>query len=195
MMNDIDEIRKRIKDRKQDKEKILTDYHFSKFYNGMVKCMIIMLTLLIVGAFVKVSPYASVIDTYVLNDKYYKQFIDMGTRYIQQLFENDSIVVSKQISYVHIKDNFYTNNTNEVLNFSNGRVIYVGNQPIMNNYVIVLLENNIEVTYANLSDVFVELYDSVEGGTIIGTYNEEIMLIFNEGIQEITYETFEDKYN
>ncbi len=194
-MNDIDEIKKRIKDRKNNDQKVLTDYHFSKVYNGMIKCMIVLLTLLSVGAFVKISPHADIIDTYILNDEYYKEAVSWGMSYLKQLFNVESVTVSKQVSYTHIKDNYYTNNSNEVLNFSDGRVIYVGQQPLMGNYVIVLLKNNVEVTYANLSDVFVNLYDSVETGTIIGTYNKEIMIIFSEGVQEITYETFEQKYN
>mgnify|MGYP003295975363 CR=1 FL=1 len=161
----------------------------------MIKCMIVMLTLLSVGSFIKMSPHAGAINEYILNDKYYKEVMYMGISYIQQLFNGGSIEVSKQVSYTHLKDNYYTNDTNEVVNFSNGRVIYSGNQAIMGNYVIVLLKNNVEVTYANLSDVFVELYDSVEEGTIIGTYNEEVMIIFNEGVKEIDYETFEEKYN
>ena len=194
-MNDIDEIKNRIKNRKNDEHKVLTDYHFSKVYNGMIKCMIVMLTLLSVGSFIKISPHGDVINQYILNDKYYKEFIHSGLSYIQQLLSGGDVLVSKQISYTHLKDNYYTNNTNEVLNFTKGRVIFVGNQEIMGNYVIVLLENNIEVTYANMSDVFVGVYDSVEEGTIIGTYNKEVMLIFNEGIKEIDYQTFEEKYN
>ena len=72
-MSDIDEIKKRIKDRKHCNEKVLTDYHFSKVYNGMIKCMIVMLTLLSVGAFIKISPHVDIIDTYILNDEYYKE--------------------------------------------------------------------------------------------------------------------------
>lgn len=194
-MSDIDEIKKRIKERKDDEHKVLTDYHFSKVYNGMIKCMIVMLTLLSVGSFIKMSPHAGVIDEYILNDKYYKEVMHVGISYVKQLFNGGSIEVSKYVSYTHLKDNYYTNETNEVVNFSKGRVIYVGKQEIMGNYVIVLLENSVEVTYANLSDLFVELYDSVDEGSIIGTYNDEVMLIFNEGVKEIDYKTFEEKYN
>lgn len=194
-MSDIDEIKKRIKDRKRDEHKVLTDYHFSKVYNGMIKCMIVMLTLLCVGAFIKISPHANIIDTYILNDEYYKELLNWGMTHVQNFFDNDSVIVSKEVSYIHVEDNYYTNYSNEVINFSNGRVIYIGNQPIMGSYVIVLLENNVEVTYASLTDVFVELYDTVEAGTLIGTYNKEVMLIFNEGVQEINYETFKEKYN
>lgn len=193
-MSDIDEIKRRINDRKKNKDKVLNDYHFSKIYNGMIKCMIVMLTLLSVGAFIKISPHASVIDDYILNDQYYKNLYTMTMSYFQQYFDQEEVAVSKNVNYTHIKENLYTNSTNEVLNFSNGRVVYVGNQPLLEQYVVVLLENNVEVTYGKLTDVFVDNYDILEEGTIIGTYNNEVILIFNEGIKEIDYETFTSKY-
>ena len=191
-MNDIDEIKKRIKDRKNNDHKVLTDYHFSKVYNGMIKCMIVMLTLLSVGSFIKISPHASIINQYILNDQYYKDAYNWTMTYISGLFNQSRVVVSEEISYTHIKDNYYTNMSNEALNFTNGRVVYIGNQPLLGQYVVVMLENNIEVTYGNLSDVFVGLYDTLESGTIIGTYNDQILLVFNEGIKEISYETFKE---
>lgn len=193
-MNDIDEIKRRINDRKKNKNKVLNDYHFSKIYNGMIKCMIVMLTLLSVGAFIKVSPHASVIDDYILNDQYYKNIYNKTISYVQGYFDQGEVSVFKNVNYTHIKENLYTNSTNEVLNFSNGRVVYVGNQPLLEQYVVVLLENNVEVTYGKLTDVFVDNYDILEEGTIIGTYNNEVILIFNEGIKEIDYETFTSKY-
>lgn len=191
-MSDIDEIKRRISDRKKDKDKVLTDYHFSKVYNGMIKCMIVMLTLLSVGSFIKISPHASIINQYILNDQYYKDAYNWTMTYISGLFNQSRVVVSEEISYTHIKDNYYTNMSNEALNFTNGRVVYIGNQPLLGQYVVVMLENNIEVTYGNLSDVFVGLYDTLESGTIIGTYNDQILLVFNEGIKEISYETFKE---
>ena len=193
-MSDIDEIKKRINERKKGKNKVLNDYHFSKIYNGMIKCMIVMLTLLSVGSYIKISPHASVIDDYILNDQYYKDVFNTTMTFIKQQFNQEEVIVSKSINYTHIEDNLYTNSTNEVLNFSNGRVVYVGDQPLLGRYVVVLLENNVEVTYGNLTDVFVENYELLEAGTIIGTYNKEVIIIFSEGIKEIDYETFTTKY-
>ena len=101
-------------------------------------------------------------------------------------------MVSNQVNYTHVKDNFYTNQTNEVLNFSKGRVIYVGEQKLLGKYITVLLDNNVEVTYGQLTDVFVSLYDQVDTATIIGTYNKQVMIIFTQGEKEIDYDTFEE---
>ena len=49
-----------------------------------------------------------------------------------------------------------------------------------------------EVTYGQLTDVFVSLYDQVDTATIIGTYNKQVMIIFTQGEKEIDYDTFEE---
>ena len=102
------------------------------------------------------------------------------------------MTVSSTVSYTHVKDNYYKSQTNEVLNFATGRVIYVGKQNLLGNYVTVLLENNVEVTFGNMQDVFVGLYDQVEEATILGTYDNQVMIIFTQGEQEIDYSTFEE---
>ena len=111
------------------------------------------------------------------------------TRFIS---DDDAVTVSNQVNYTHVRDNFYTNQTNEVLNFSKGRVIYVGEQKLLGKYITVLLDNNVEVTYGQLTDVFVSLYDQVDTATIIGTYNKQVMIIFTQGEKEIDYDTFEE---
>ena len=43
-----------------------------------------------------------------------------------------------------------------------------------------------------MQDVFVGLYDQVEEATILGTYDNQVMIIFTQGEQEIDYSTFEE---
>ena len=42
-MNDIDEIRRRMEKRRAHRHPVLTDRHFSKIYNGMIKAMVALL--------------------------------------------------------------------------------------------------------------------------------------------------------
>ena len=134
------------------------------------------------------------IKDYVLNDVHFTEL----TKWINhqslsfQSKQDQSVAVSNQVSYTNIKDNYYTNQSNEVLNFDKGRVIYVGKQDLLGQYVTVLLENNVEVTYGGLSDVFVGMYDQVDKATIIGTYQKQVMLVFTQGEKEIDYSTFEE---
>lgn len=192
-MNDVDEIRKRMEKRRMYRHPVLTDRHFSKLYNGMIKAMVALLVGIAICAYVKVSPNGDYIKEYVLNDL---QFSNM-TKWINEQFlsfnqKEDAVLVSSKVSYTHVKDNYYTNQSNEVLNFGPGRVIYVGEQNLLGKYVTVLLENNVEVTFGNMQDVFVSLYDQVEESTILGTYENQVMIIFTQGEQEIDYSTFEE---
>lgn len=191
-MNEIDEIKKRMQKRKARKSPTLTDHHFLKIYNAMIKCMVVLLVGVSVGAYVKVSPNGEEIKDYIFNDLRLSE----ATHWIQNQFssfEKEEVMsVSQDINYTHIKDNFYTNQTNEVLNFEKGRVIYVGKQELLGNYVTILLENNIEVTFGQLTDVFVSVYDQVDKATILGTCNDKVMIVFTQGEKEIDYDTFEE---
>jgi hypothetical protein len=192
-VNDIDEIRKRMEKRKGMHHPQLTDHHFLKLYNAMIKCMVVLLVGVAVCAYVKVSPNGEYIKDYVLNDLHFTELTKWINHQLLSFQKGDqSATVSSQVSYTNIKDNYYTNQSNEVLNFDKGRVIYVGKQDILGQYVTVLLENNIEVTYGQLTDVFVSAYDQVDAATILGTYKDKVMIVFTQGEKEIDYSTFEE---
>ena len=191
-MNEIDEIKKRIRTRKNQKRQ-LTDYHFKRLYNGMIKMMVVLLVVVTIGAYVKVSPNGTLIKDYIFNDQNFKQSINwIQTQFHTLLNKDNSVLVSKKVSYTHLKDNYYTNQSNEVLNFEKGRVIYVGEQNMLGHYVTVLLENNVEVTFGNMNDIFVNLYDQVDAATILGTYQDKVLIVFTQGEKELDYETFEE---
>lgn len=192
-MNEIDEIKRRMEKRRARRQPVLTDRHFSKLYNGMIKCMVVLLVGVAVCAYVKVSPNGSELKDYVLNEVHFTELTKWINHQLLSFQKGDNaLAVSSQVSYTNIKDNYYTNQSNEVLNFEKGRVIQVGKQDMLGQYVIVLLENNIEVTYGQLTDVFVSQYDQVDAATILGTYQDQVMIIFTQGEKEIDYSTFEE---
>lgn len=193
-MNDIDEIKKRMsKRRKSGNRQTLTDHHFLKFYNLMIKCMVLLLVGLAVFTYIKITPQGQYIQEHVFSRTQFQEAMTWINQQFYEFFpqEDTSSTVSKTVSYQHVKDNLYTNQSNEVVNFSKGRVIYTGKQDLLGNYVTVLLDNNIEVTYGKLSDVFVSVFDQVEQATIIGTCEENVLIVFTQGENEIDYETFQ----
>ena len=193
-MNEIDEIRRRMAKRQARKNPKLTDRHFSRLYNSMIKGMVVLLVGVAVCSYAKVSPNGEYVKNFVLNDLHFSEATKWINRQLLTFTKqaDQMVSTSKQVSYTHIKDNYYTNQSNEVLNFQKGRVIYTGEQDILGKYVTVLLENNVEVTYGNLNDMFVSLYDQVDKATILGTYDEQVMIIFTKENQEIDYSTFEE---
>ncbi len=190
-MNDIDEIRKRILKRRN--RPVLTNKHFARLYNLMIKCMVVIFVGVAICAYIKQSPQGQHIRNYILNETRYNETMKWINQHVLTWGNQpQSTMVSQKKEYEHIKDNYYTNHSNEVVNFSKGRVIYVGKQEMLGQYITVLLENNIEVTFGNLNDIFVSLYDQVDKNTILGTYQDQVMIVFTQGEKEIDYSTFEE---
>ena len=189
-MNEVDEIKKRINQRKSKKnKKVLTDHHFLKFYNFMIKSMVVLLIVLAVFTYLKITPNGQYISEHILSNVNYNKAISWINKQLFELDSNDEEVVAN-VSYEHLEDNLYTNNTNEVINFSKGRVIYTGEQELLGNYVTVLSDNNVEITFGKMSDVFVSQFDIIDEGTILGTCEEDVLIVFVQGEKEITYDEF-----
>lgn len=187
-MNDVEEVKKRIKKRKRT-NKPLNDNHFKRLYNVMIKSMVVLLVGLSLVTYMKMNPDTN-IKEYILNDTAFKSFTTWASNTFLSFLPNQSVPVNSNVMYTHIKDNYYTNNSNEVINFNKGKVIYVGKKETVGSYVTVLLENDVEVTYSGMQEVFVDLYDTVDQGMVLGTYEEKIMLLFEYLGKEINYDTF-----
>ena len=69
-MDDLDEVRKRMQKRRGVK-KPLNDDNFKRFYNFMVKFMVVIVVALVSLSYVKLNPNSSIKEM-VLNDANYK---------------------------------------------------------------------------------------------------------------------------
>ncbi len=183
-MKDVEIIKERIKNRKH---KVLTDHTFNRFYSFMIKSMIMLALVIGIGSYIKMSPNAKYIHNVLSQMVSLK---DVGNLFVYTN-NNESVEVSKEVSYTHIEGNYYTNNSNEGVSLMDGIVVESGEAPILGNYITVM-NDNIKITYGCLDNVFVNQYDEVDESMIVGTYNDKIMLIFNEGEKEIDYSTFEE---
>ena len=85
-MNDIDEIRRRMEKRRAHRHPVLTDRHFSKIYNGMIKAMVALLVGIAICAYVKVSPNGDYIKDYVLNDLQLDVYKRQHVKSVSQIF-------------------------------------------------------------------------------------------------------------
>lgn len=188
-MNDIDTVRKRMKKRKGD-YKPLNDSNFKNVYNLMIKGMVVLLIGISIITYVKLNPNTSIKD-YILNDEYFNAATDwISNTMFGFLPHKEDIPVNAAVTYMHVEGNYYKNSSNEVINFEKGKVIYTGSQEEMGSYVVVLFENDVQVTYSGLQEIFVSLYDTVEQGMVIGTYNEKVILLFERLGKDISYETY-----
>lgn len=188
-MSDLDEIRKRILKRKETKYP-LNDDNFKNFYNFMIKFMVVIVVVLVSLSYVKLNPEKSIKDL-VLNDTNYQKVTTWLSNSLLSFLPDETKEVSSTISYNHVKGDYYKNNSNQVLNLDAGRVIETGNDDSLRAYVVVLTKQGVEVTYSEINNVMVGLYDEIEQGMVLGSYDEKFILEFEYLGKKISYEEYQ----
>ncbi len=188
-MDDLDEVRKRIQKRRGVK-KPLNDDNFKRFYNFMVKFMVVIVVALVSLSYVKLNPNSSIKEM-VLNDANYKAVTSWISDTLFSFLPDEDVSVSSAVTYQNISGDYFKNNSNEVLSITDGRVIETGIDDGSGSYVTVLGKDEVEITYGNIDNVIVALYDEVAQGMILGSYQEQLILKFEYLGEEITYEEYQ----
>lgn len=188
-MSDLDEIRKRMQKRKGTKYP-LNDDNFKRFYNFMVKFMVVIVVALVSLSYVKLNPNSSIKEM-VLNDANYKAVTSWISDTLFSFLPDEDVSVSSAVTYQNISGDYFKNNSNEVLSITDGRVIETGIDDGSGSYVTVLGKDEVEITYGNIDNVMVALYDEVAQGMILGSYQEQLILKFEYLGEEITYEEYQ----
>ena len=188
-MDDLDEVRKRIQKRRGVK-KPLNDDNFKRFYNFMVKFMVVIVVALVSLSYVKLNPNSSIKEM-VLNDANYKAVTSWISDTLFSYLPDEDVSVSSAVTYQNISRDSFKNNSNEVLSITDGRVIETGIYDGSGSYVTVLGKDEFEITYGNIDNVMVALYDEVAQGMILGSYQEQLILKFEYLGEEITYEEYQ----
>lgn len=189
IMSDLEDVRKRMQ-RRRGTNKPLNDDNFKRFYNFMVKFMVVIVVALVSMSYIKSNPNSD-IKNMILNDANYKA----ATRWISDnLFSflpNDDVSVSSGVEYQRVEGDYYKNNSNEVLSIEAGRVIATGNDENLGGYVVILGKNDVEITYNEIENVMVTLYDEVDQGMVLGSYQDKFVLQFEHLGKEISYEEYQ----
>lgn len=188
-MDDLDEVRKRMQKRRGVK-KPLNDDNFKRFYNFMVKFMVVIVVALVSLSYVKLNPNSSIKEM-VLNDANYKAVTSWISDTLFSFLPDEDVSVSSAVTYQNISGDYFKNNSNEVLSITDGRVIETGIDDGSGSYVTVLGKDEVEITYGNIVNVMVALYDEVAQGMILGSYQEQLILKFEYLGEEITYEEYQ----
>ena len=89
----------------------------------------------------------------------------------------DDQVVSSDVKYIGIGDDYYTSDGNLVVALSDGVITYVNGKD--DTYTIfVEYDNGIRATYTEVSEVNVYVNDRVYMEDILGSFNEKVHIIF-----------------
>lgn len=72
----------------------------------------------------------------------------------------------------------------------NGIVIFIGEKEGYGNTVIIQQENGIDVWYSNLKEIHLKLYDYIKKGTLIGSADELLYLVFIKDGEVMDYKKY-----
>ena len=95
-MDDLDEVRKRIQKRRGVK-KPLNDDNFKRFYNFMVKFMVVIVVALVSLSYVKLNPNSSIKEM-VLNDVNYKAVTSWISDTLFSFLPDEDVSVSSAVT-------------------------------------------------------------------------------------------------
>lgn len=120
-------------------------------------------------------------------------YIKSKTNYLlgKYIYDEEKYVSSEKLIYKNIEkiDNSYLLKVDDHLiinNLCNGVVVSKDE-----NKIIVDCDSNISITYENLENININLYDYISKGIILGNVkNDELVLTFKNGEEYISYENF-----
>lgn len=203
MNYDIEEIRKKIKNKRtSNKKKYKTNKktNIPIFFSKILITIILTLTTLIVlknnnkykTLFYK-EVYEKNISFATINELYQKYF---GSPLpFKDLFKDDTkMVFSENLQYS--EQNKYLDgvkltveNNYLVPILESGMVVFIGEKEGYGNTVIIQQMDGIDVWYGNLDTVNVKLYDYVEKGNLLGEVSsKELYLVFKKNGEVLKYE-------
>ncbi len=74
---------------------------------------------------------------------------------------------------------------------TSGIVVFIGEKDDIGNTVIIQGNDAVDISYSNITDTDIKIYDYVEAGTVLGTANsEEIYLSFNQNGKYLSYDEY-----
>lgn len=187
-MDDRYYIRKRIKTRRayqfQGKEK--KPILFTLFYRIMMLMMVLCILVL----------------SYVINSK--TNFISIPSTIaeldlsslrnmlpFESWFENEKEVnqVAALPEYILLKENQYSNGTNQANCIMDGIVLHVQTNENQMGSVTIQHDNGVIATYDHLDNLNLKIEERVLKGMVLGTYQEYIDIVFMKQNQKLDYET------
>ena len=71
-----------------------------------------------------------------------------------------------------------------------GLVVFIGNKDNYGNVIIIQQVNSIDMWYGNMNNIDVKLYDYVERGSVLGSANDSLYLVYKKDGKVLNYEDF-----
>lgn len=185
-MDDLDEIRRRMRQRHHHSQPVLNDRQFNRLYRWMIRLMLAGLLVLGVGTYIRASGQAEALSQWVgehLSFAKYQDWIDTHLLSVIPFFQSETVPVNGSVSYEAIDEKYFRAPTSMINAIGEGVVIAVDDQS-----VTVEQTNGVKAVYGDLSEVSVALYDHVKNGDLLGYWESAFSLQFSYEGQAISYE-------
>lgn len=197
-MNEIEKIKQRIKKRKQ---KVDINYDIKKVESKKSTTLfkVIMATMSVYALFMSFALYAKKDESATFLNSVFNTEINFKgfNRTLNKLFnlriidnvddEMDDMVVSSDIRYVSLGDDYFTSDGNIIASLEDGVVTYVNGKD--ESYTIIVeYDNGIRATYNEVNEVNVFVNDRVYKDDILGSFNEKVQIVFIKDNKKISYE-------
>lgn len=200
-MDELEQIRRNIKNKKQIKPVKKNKRYLFKFVNQFFITIILTLATLI--ALKSSSKFKQIFykEVYEKNFSFaevnnlYKKYFGSSIPF-KDFFEDGKQVFSEKLVYTEaskyldgvkltVTDNYL------VPNQMSGLVVFIGEKEGYGNTVIVQQANGIDLWYGNIESVNVKLYDYVETGVLIGTtLNDNLYLVYKKDGEVLDYQNY-----
>ena len=127
--------------------------------------------------------FATINKTY---EKYFGKPIPFDNLIKEEMVFNEKLVYSSKESY---KDGVSLSVTDDYLVPSQlgGIVVFVGEKEGYGKTVVVQQYNGIDLWYGNMENINVELYDYIEKGSLIGSVNKKLYLVYKKNGKVLDY--------
>lgn len=127
-----------------------------------------------------------------INSLYKKYFLDIKT---QNEDKSELVNENKLIEYENVEDYnggalLTVGDMYPVKMLESGLVVFVGQKEPYGSSVVVQQSNGIDVIYGNVTGIDIKIYDYIEKGTIIGTADKELYLLFQKDGETLDYNTY-----
>lgn len=185
-MNDLNDVRKRIKRRRNvfDNEDKKSSFSlFRLFYHMImaVMCICVLVLALLLNQklnLIKLPAFMS--DLHIESITNWLPFEDW--------FSLKEEAVSATPAYTQVSDNHYTNGTNTAYNAYHGVVLHIESDSKKLKTVTLKQDNGVVSVYGNLKETNVQEDERILKGKILGTYDTYVTIDFLKDNKTITYD-------
>ena len=198
-MTNIEKIRKRIEKRKrkvdlfQEVKSLENKNKSNNLYKIMMGIMTVFALFMSFAIYAKKDSNGVYINSILNTNFNFTSFNKSLNNLINFKIVEDSnnpiqdMVVSSNVNYINVGDDFYTSEGNLAVSMDNGVITYVNGK---DDYYTVIVEydSGVRATYNGINEVNVYVNDRVYRDDILGSFNVKVEIIFIKNSEKISYE-------